>query len=171
MRKGLIHVYTGNGKGKTTSAVGLCVRAKSRGLRVLFAQFMKKDSKGEIALLEGLSINVLQFKEVLSPHFHPNADMDSIRHEALKAIETLKAVTGQFDLVVLDEFTHLLSNDLIEKEEALRFIEKRPSSLELVFTGRGAPDWLIDIADYVTEMKDVKHPSKNGLTARKGIEH
>jgi cob(I)alamin adenosyltransferase len=167
----LIHVYTGNGKGKTTSAVGLCVRAKSRGLRVLFAQFMKKDSKGEITLMERISIKVLQFKKVLSPHFHPNADMGSIRQEALKAIETLQSSIAEFDLVVLDEFTHLLSNKLIEKKEAMNFISDMPSSLELVFTGRGAPDLLIDLADYVTEMNDVKHPSKNGLTARKGIEH
>jgi cob(I)alamin adenosyltransferase len=171
MKKGLIHVYTGNGKGKTTSAVGLCIRAKSRGLRVLFAQFMKKDSKGEVALMEELSIKVMQFKKVLSPHFHPDANIDSIRQESIKALDALGSITGEFDLMVLDEFTHLLSNKLVAKKEALRFITDRPPSLELVFTGRGAPEWLIDLADYVTEMKDVKHPSKNGLTARKGIEH
>lgn len=170
MKNGLIHVYTGDGKGKTTSAVGLCVRAKSRGLRVLFAQFMKKDSGGEVALMKELSIKVLQFKKVLSPHFHPNADMGSIRQEAIKAMDALGAIAAEFDLVVLDEFTHVLSNDLVAKEEVLRFISDRPASLELVFTGRGAPGWLVALADHVTEMKDVKHPARNGQKARRGID-
>jgi cob(I)alamin adenosyltransferase len=170
MLKGLI-IYTGGGKGKTTSAAGLSVKAKSRGLSVLFAQFMKKRSGGEIDLLEKLGVKVLLFDNVLSPYFHPNADVGLIREEALKALASLRPRLKRFDLVVLDEFTHLLRSKIITSGEAMEFIKERPGGLTLVLTGRGAPAWLLRAADQVTEMKDIKHPARKGFRARKGIDY
>jgi cob(I)alamin adenosyltransferase len=171
MHKGLLHIYTGDGKGKTTSAVGLSVRAKSRGLRVLFVQFMKTMKGGETELLRKLSIKVRRFEKVLSPIFHPGADTAGLREESLKALDRLRRTLPEYDLVVLDEFNHLLSHRLISKAEAVEFITKRPESLDLVLTGRGAPAWLMEMADQVTDMRDVKHHARRGVKARKGIEY
>jgi len=171
MEKGLIHIYTGEGKGKTTSAVGHCVRAKSRGLRVLFAQFMKRIEGGETSLLEKLSIRTMRFESVLSPHFNPEADAERNRKETLKALDALKDVMKDYDLMVLDEFNCLLKNGLITGDEALGFLKGKPEGLEVILTGRGATDRLMDFADLVTYMKAIKHPSTKGVPARMGIEY
>jgi cob(I)alamin adenosyltransferase len=171
LHKGLLQVYTGDGKGKTTSAVGLAVRARSRGLRVLFAQFMKSGPGGETEILKEIGVEVIRFERVLSPHFHPEADRGEIRREALEALAELAAMLPRFDLAVLDEFNNLLSRDLITMEEAEEFLRAKPEGLELVLTGRGAPEELIALADQVTEMKDIKHPSRAGVPAREGIEY
>jgi len=170
MAKGLIHVFTGDGKGKTTAAVGLCVRAKSRGLKVLFAQFMKEAPGGETGLLGRLSIEVIRFEKVLSPFFHPGADMGAVRGAALAAIEALSHRLGEFDLAVLDEFNCLLSENLLTEEEALDFLKKKPARLDLVLTGRGAPKSIMDYADHVVEIREIKRPPRTRTRARKGIE-
>jgi len=167
----MVQLYTGNGKGKTTCAVGLCVRARSRGLRVLFAQFMKNGRGGETALLKDASVKTLRFRKVLSPLFHPEADAAALREESLRALGKLKPMLEKYDLVVLDEFVHLLNQKLITRTEAVEFLSGRPPSLEMVLTGRGAPRWLMGMADLVTEMKDVKHPARGGAKARRGIEY
>jgi cob(I)alamin adenosyltransferase len=171
MKKGLIHIYTGDGKGKTTSAVGLAIRAKSRGLRVLFAQFMKQNTGGETKLLEQLSIKVLHFENVLSPLFHPNIDKNLLQEQARNALQSIKSMLNQFDLAVLDEFNCLLPEELITEEEAVTFLKEKPEEVELILTGRGATERLKQLADYVTEMKTVKHPFQKGIKARKGIEY
>jgi cob(I)alamin adenosyltransferase len=171
MGKGLVHVFTGDGKGKTTSAVGLSVRARSRGLRVLFVQFMKQVKGGETDLLEKISVKVMRFEKVLSPYFHPDVDMNSLRKEALRSLELLKPMLSDYDLIVLDEFNNLLSLKLVTADEAVELISGRPEPLELVLTGRGAPDWLVELADHVVEMIPVKHPSSKGIGAREGIEY
>jgi cob(I)alamin adenosyltransferase len=171
MKEGLIHVYTGEGKGKTTASVGLAVRAKSRGFRVLFAQFMKESPGGEGELLRRLSIEVLRFSKVLSPYFHPEADRASIRKEALKALAEIGPRLGEYDLVVLDEFNCLLAEGFLTEDEALGFLKKKPGRLDLVLTGRGAPESLIDLADHVVEVREVKRPEKARSSAKKGIEY
>lgn len=170
MQEGYIHIYTGDGKGKTTAAVGLALRARSRGLRVLFVQFMKREAGGEADLLEALSITVRRFNNVLSPFFEPGADRESIMLEARKALGSVRQMLAGFDLAVLDEFNVLLSEGLLSKDEALRFLEARSPGTELVLTGRGAPGWLLELADYVTEMKAMKHPFSSSRKAREGIE-
>jgi cob(I)alamin adenosyltransferase len=170
MRAAHLQVYTGPGKGKTTAAVGLAVRAKSRGLSVLFAQFMKSLSGGETDLLEKLGVHVIRLDSVASPVFNPDIPIETLRQEALKALDSLRQQMGTFDLVVLDEFNHLLDSSLITRDEAIGFIETRLPEQEMVLTGRGAPGWLLDMADLVTEMKEVKHPHNHGKKARKGIE-
>ncbi len=171
MKKGLIHVFTGEGKGKTTAAVGLAVRAKSRGFRVLFAQFMKESPGGEGELLRRLSIEVLRFSKVLSPYFHPEADRGAIRKETLEALAKLGPRLGEYDLVVLDEFNCLLAERLLAEDEALSFLEKKPGHLELVLTGRGAPKSLVDRADHVVEIREVKRSAEARAKARRGIEY
>ncbi|MDA8155699.1 MAG: cob(I)yrinic acid a,c-diamide adenosyltransferase [Actinomycetota bacterium] len=170
-QKGFIHLYTGGGKGKTTAAVGLTVRAKSRGLKVLFAQFMKEPDGGELELLEGLKVKVIRFSDIRSPLFHPEADISKSREHALKALKKIEALFPGFDLVVLDEFTHLVRRGIINSKEALAFLRRKPEDLELVITGRGAPASMIKASHYVTRMQDVKHPLKSGIAARRGIEY
>ncbi len=173
MDKGLIHIYTGNGKGKTTAAVGMSVRARSRGLRALFVQFFKEpDSGSEISLLPTLGIDTLVFDEVKSPLFHPEIDKQSLRGESRKALSRLLRLfkENKFDFIVLDEFICLVAEGMLTEEEATEFIRNKPDSAELVLTGKGATDELIAVADYVTFMQNVKHPYEKDLKARKGIE-
>ena len=170
MQRGLVHIYCGEGKGKTTAGVGLAVRAKGRGMKVLFSQFMKPPDGGEVSMLEKLTVRVVRFGDVLSPYFHPGADPDEQRRNALRALEDLKLLMPGYDMVVLDEFLHLVSCGLITEGEALAFLGQKPPAVELVLTGRRAPESLIRAADYVTDMKAVKHPFASGLGAREGIE-
>lgn len=171
MEKGLIHIYTGTGKGKTTAAVGLALRAKSRGFRVLFAQFMKTKKDNELKLLERVSVKVIQFSDILSPYFHPDINKGEQKKRVSRAFHQIQNITGKFDLIILDEFTHLIRTGLMSEESALEFLREKPAHLELVLTGRGAPKSLLKAADYVTEMKEIKHPHKKGVKAREGIEY
>ncbi len=168
---GFVQIYTGSGKGKTTASVGLALRAKSRGLRVLYAQFMKSAEGGETALLREQGIDVRRFKEVLSPLFNPDEDIDTISRHATEALRELGAMIGQYDLVVADEFVTMVDRGLISEEAALEFMGARPEGVELVLTGRGASQALMDAADLVSEVQKVKHISDKGISARKGIEY
>jgi cob(I)alamin adenosyltransferase len=171
MAKGIVHVYTGDGKGKTTASVGLAVRAKSRGLRVLFVQFMKEYLGGETELLERLGCEVIRFDKVLSPYFHPDVARGVVRNEALKALDVLTPRLGEFDLTVLDEFNCLLHEKLLTEDEALDFLKQKPENLELVLTGRGAPQSLVDFADHVIEVRETKRTTGAKGKAREGIEY
>ena len=171
--KGLIHIYTGEGKGKTTSAIGLALRSRSRGKRILFVQFFKeKDDQSELSLLQQLGVKILVFDEIKSPFFYPSIDRNTLRDEAEKALHILQELisSNAFDLVVLDEFICLVSEDVISESEAIGFLKNKPVSLELVLTGRGATERIMAEADYVTYMKHIKHPYDRGIQARKGIE-
>jgi len=168
----VIHIYTGEGKGKTTAAVGLSLRARSRGLRVLFVQFMKSDREGgETRLLNDLSTMVMRFREIKSPHFHPDLDIREMGELAMKALLKVKEAAGDFDLVVIDEFNNLVRTGIISEEDALVFMEALPREKDIVLTGRGATEAMIERADYVTYMKAVKHPLQKGVEAREGIEY
>jgi cob(I)alamin adenosyltransferase len=172
MSTGLVHIYTGDGKGKTTAAAGLAIRAKSRGLKVLFAQFMKEaDGGGEVEILEKVGVEVVSYDRVLSTIFNPDADRDELRNEALRALESVKTRLPEFDMAILDEFIYVIDEGLITEDEAVSFIKEKPEGVELVLTGRGATGALIDVADHVTEMKDVKHPLEEGIRARPGIDY
>jgi cob(I)alamin adenosyltransferase len=174
MAKGLIHVYTGEGKGKTTAAIGLAMRAAGQGKKVLMLQFLKsrvKDS-GVVHIAKKSHIKVIKFKRQTTPLFDPNVNELELRKSIKRAINTaLKEIKGKlYDLVVLDEFNTLFSNGYATIGDVKRIIEAKPDKLELVFTGRGAPKELIRIADYVTEMRMIKHPYSKGIKARKGVE-
>jgi cob(I)alamin adenosyltransferase len=173
MDKGLLHIYTGDGKGKTTAAIGISVRAKSSGLKALFVQFFKeKDSGSEIALLNDIGIKTIIFEKVKSPYFNPDIDKVTLRAEVRASLSRLKEIfaANAFDLIVLDEFICLIAEDVLTEDEALEFIRQKPEKLELVLTGKGAPESLIRLADYVTYMQRIKHPFDENMEARKGIE-
>ena len=168
---GLLHIYTGDGKGKTTASVGLALRAASRGLKVLFAQFLKDRAGGEPDALKGIGVDVMKFKKVLSPLFH-DVEQAEVRSEALLALRELSPARLEgYDMVVLDEFVTLVTKGFIAEAEAIEFLGHRPASTELVITGRGAGEGLIKCADLVTRMDHIKHPYENGTGARAGIEY
>ena len=169
--KSIIHIYTGQGKGKTTAAVGLAVRAKSRGLKVLFAQFMKDTEGGELEVLERLSITVRRYREVKSPLFHPDIPKEDLQRATRAALQELSALSRDYDLIVIDEFNCLLRENLISIKQAKEFIQTLPEGRDIVLTGRGAPEELIALGHYVTEMRLIKHPKERGLEARIGIEY
>jgi len=172
--KGLIHVYTGNGKGKTTAALGLAVRAAGRGRRVLIVQFFKGRSSGELAAFERIpGVRVLR-PEKDRGFFFAMSDEDKrlirAEHDALLSEACAQAEAGGCDLLILDEAASAFRCGAVDAEKLERFIKNKPDQLELVLTGRDAPPAFTDAADYVTEMRCVKHPYEKGIAAREGIE-
>jgi cob(I)alamin adenosyltransferase len=169
----LTHLYTGNGKGKTTAAVGLAVRALGRGWKVLMVQFMKaKSYSGEIVVLNKQE----NFKCVQSgaPDFviKGRVRSDDLRLAQQGFEEAEKAIHEQsWDMVILDEIIQAVDFDLLPAEKVLRLIHEKPDAIELVLTGRNAPKALINAADLVSEIREVKHPYQQGTAARNGIEY
>ncbi len=169
--KGYVHVYTGKGKGKTTAALGLVLRAVGAGWRVLLVQFLKKGRYSEIKALESLGdrVTVLQFGSGRFVRGRPDAEDVSRAVEGLE--ETERAMmSGRYDLVVLDEVNCALRMGLIPVERVEEFLQKRPQHVEVVLTGRGAPERILRFADLVTRMEEVKHYFRSGVQAREGIE-
>jgi len=174
MSKGFIHVYTGESKGKTTAAFGLAMRAAGHGRNVLILQFLKSriKSSGEAIAAKKCGITVIKFKGQTSPLFDPTVKREELKKTICRAID--RAIrhmkSGKYDLVILDELNNAVGNGYACSGDIKKIIDNKPEGLELVFTGRNAPAELIDAADYVTEMRMVKHPSIQGVKARKGIE-
>ncbi len=173
MERGMVQVYTGNGKGKTTAALGVALRAVGHGLKVLVIQFMKGNRQyGEIDSARKLSPN-LTIKPVGRDTFvsksHPDpADVERAQ-EGFALAE--KAMEGrEYDVVILDEINMAIDYGLINLSDVLRLIDSKPASVELILTGRGAKPEIIEKADLVTEMVERKHYYSKGISARKGIE-
>ncbi|MCK4847218.1 MAG: cob(I)yrinic acid a,c-diamide adenosyltransferase, partial [Deltaproteobacteria bacterium] len=168
--------YTGDGKGKTTAAVGLSVRAAGSGMRVLFVQFFKSDidPSGEKDIFRDVLDGIeLIRSNCRHPFFTGNAtDRDKVAEAITNTFDTVKARIdeGGIDLLVLDEVMGTMKEGFISEDDILEFLDNRPSSLEVVLTGRNAPVGLVKISDYVTEMLMIKHPFTTGIKARKGIE-
>jgi len=175
MEKGLIHLYHGDGKGKTTAAVGLCIRAAGHGKRVLFSQFMKDGSSGEIALLKKIP-GIRTLYGSVPKGFYSKMDDEQKRIFATEQERLLEQVIEEIDrmrdggLVVLDEITYAYNWELIRRERLEDLLIHKPEGIELVMTGRNPDDFLTGKADYVTEMKCEKHPYERGICARGGIE-
>jgi cob(I)alamin adenosyltransferase len=170
---GLIQVYTGNGKGKTTAALGLAVRAWGQGLRVVIIQFMKAgDEYGEISALKKLSgIDLFQFggDQLIVKGKHTQEDVRLAKKGLHKARESL---TGKkYDMVILDEVNIAAYFGIVSPEEVMDVVRTRTSGVEVIMTGRNAPKLFIEEADLVTEMRMVKHPYDAGMMARAGIEY
>ena len=167
----MIHVYTGNGKGKTTASLGLIIRALGRKKRVCLIQFMKKNFEyGEIHFLHDVEgIDIFQFGT--AKLVDPNNPSDTDFCEAKKGIDKVFSVLGsnQYDLVVIDEINVAVKWGLIALSEQLKIFDVTTDS-EIVMTGRGASAEVIDKADLVTEMREIKHYYTTGLQARKGYE-
>ena len=169
--QGYVQVYTGDGKGKTTAALGLALRAAGAGLKVFIAQFIKSAAYSEIKALERYSdqISIRQFGRGCFIRGNPcQADLDLAR-QALDAIGTALR-SGDFDVVIADEANVAFGCGLVSEMDLIALIEARPSHVELVLTGRNAPKAVIERADLVTEMKSVRHYYEKGVSARKGIE-
>ncbi len=172
MKKGLLMVNTGNGKGKTTAALGLIFRALGHGFQVCLIQFIKGTWKyGELE-------SAKRFEDLLEVHvlgigFTWN-DRDKEEHveAAKKAWDVAKEIigSGKFRLVVLDELTYLMKYRMVPEEEIVSFLKNRPEGLHVLVTGRDAPESLVEAADLVTEVREVKHPYQQGIAAQKGIE-
>ena len=171
MSAGAVHVYTGDGKGKTTAAVGLAVRAAGAGLRVLIVHFLKGLPASEHAALEKIpGITIRSFGR---KGFIRGAPSPRDRAEAAHALHALEhsLASGGFHLVVADELVTALSLDLVAEADVLDLLAKRPPGAEVVLTGRGATRALVRAADLVTEMKNRKHYYARGRKAKKGIEY
>ena len=171
--KGLVELYTGNGKGKTTAALGVVLRAVGHGLRVHLVYFMKGDTRyGEQEVLSRLP--GVSFARFGQPSFvDPSNVKEEEKEEARKALaEARRAMLGgQYDLIVLDEVNVAAAWKLVSVEDVLDLIRDKPEQVELILTGRYAPAELIEAADLVTEMVQVKHPFQKGIKARPGIDY
>lgn len=175
--RGRLHIYTGDGKGKTTAAFGLAMRCCGCGGRVVIVQFLKTAPTGEVEFIEKLQNPNLKVYRFETPHGFFN-QLDDEQKKQLKS-QIDKAVcfieqrflSADIDLLVLDEILLALKYSLIDESRLLKLLGRRPKGMEVVLTGRGAPRSLIDIADYVTCMDLVKHPYTQGVDARKGIEY
>jgi len=170
-RQGLVVVNTGHGKGKTTAALGVVLRAWGRGLRVVIVQFVKTrtGNYGENRAAKKLGIEMIPMGEGFT---WLSKDIEKDKATAREAWELAreKICSGEYDLVVLDELTYPLTYGWLPIEEIIGVLRQRPEGLHVIITGRDAPEELIDYADLVTEMREIKHPFQKGLKAQPGIE-
>ncbi|WP_334110353.1 cob(I)yrinic acid a,c-diamide adenosyltransferase [Thermodesulfitimonas autotrophica] len=173
MAQGLVMVFTGDGKGKTTAALGMALRAWGHGMRVFIVQFVKSDRVMTGERLAAAQLGERFVIQTLGEGFvFPAADRDRHREAAARALAAAReALTGGYDMVVLDEITHALRHGLVSEEAVLMLIDAKPPAVHLVLTGRDAPPALVERADLVTEMRAVKHHYARGVPAQKGVEY
>ena len=171
---GMVHIYCGDGKGKTTTGMGLCIRAAGYGLKVLIYQFMKDNSTSErkilalsdqITLLEGLPQEKFSFQ--MSPQ--EKEERKAYYTKQFQAAVSKAAEEG-YDLVFFDEIIYTIQAGLLDEQPVLDFLKNKPEGLEVILTGQGPSPALIEAADYVSEIRKIKHPFDKGMPSRKGIE-
>jgi len=172
LEKGLIQVYTGNGKGKTGAAFGLALRAIGRGLKVCIVQFIKGGFDYGESYIAG-KLPLLEIAAYGRGQFITGRPTTEDFTEAKKAFDHAKAAiqNGKFDIVILDEANVAMHLGLLSVRELIEVLRNKPPYVEVVLTGRHAPKEIIDLADLVTEMREIKHPYTRGIQARKGIEY
>jgi cob(I)alamin adenosyltransferase len=175
--EGLIHVYTGEGKGKTTAAVGLAVRAAGQGLKVCIVEFLKGGGRGsgeQNLISEHIPDIEFLSSDVNHPMFQkkklPQATMEDSTEKIFELFKE-RAMSGNYDLIVLDEINNVIDSGYLRWDDVATFLQEKPAGLELVLTGREAHPQLQAMADYVTEMLKIKHPYDKGCIARRGIEY
>ncbi len=174
MKKGLVHIYTGTGKGKTTTSVGLAARALGQNFKVVYAHFMKRpDLYGyhEIDSLRSLGATIMGFTDG-HPFFDKTLDPEKLKQQVSDALVFLSGYlkSSPPDLLILDEILITVRDGFLAEDDLLEFINQKPEGTELVLTGRGATERLIERADYVSEINKVKHPYDQGIPSRRGIE-
>ncbi|MCI6944204.1 MAG: cob(I)yrinic acid a,c-diamide adenosyltransferase [Faecalibacterium sp.] len=169
-RTGLLHLYYGDGKGKTTAAMGLALRALGSGKKVVVLQFLKGGQSGEIPLLEQLGAKIYRGKAGQKFVFQMN-EAEKAATRDLQNRNLSAAMTEDADLLVLDEAGSAWELDMVDKALLQKAVLARPAAQECVLTAHAAPRWMLDAADYVTEMKCCRHPYQKGIAARKGIEY
>ncbi|MFC1998902.1 cob(I)yrinic acid a,c-diamide adenosyltransferase [Chloroflexota bacterium] len=171
--KGLVLVYTGNGKGKTSAAMGAALRALGHGKRVHIVYFMKGSSPyGEQVAMSSLP-NITFSRFGLQKFVDPDNVTPEDKEEALKSFSAAyqATVSGKYDLVILDEVNIAAAWKLVEIDEVIELIDSKPANVDLILTGRYADQKLVEKADLVTEMKEIKHPYASGIKAKKGIDY
>ena len=175
MEKGLIHIYCGDGKGKTSAATGLAVRAAGCGKQVLFARFLKNEESGELEILDRIpEIHVIHLERSFGFYRTlTEEEQAEVRqmYEALWQDIVRRAETDMYDVLVMDEFMAAYNYGLIGHDAAFAFLREKPERLEVVLTGRDPDEDLVELADYVSEIRKVKHPFDRGIRARRGIEY
>jgi cob(I)alamin adenosyltransferase len=172
-KKGLILLYTGNGKGKTTAALGQVLRAAGHGFKVAIVQFIKNmENTGEIKAAKKIFADHLEIYPMGTGFTWDAQETEELRRAAEKGwnLAREKIESGQYCMVILDELTYALNYGLLDQDEIVTFLKNKPEKLHVIITGRDANDKLIDLADLVTEMKEIKHPYQKGIKATKGIE-
>ncbi|MCK5783290.1 MAG: cob(I)yrinic acid a,c-diamide adenosyltransferase [Desulfobacterales bacterium] len=169
--KSYVQIYTGDGKGKTTAAIGLAVRAAGHGMKTYIGQFMKRQHYGELTSLQHIpGITVEQYGDIQCIHREEveQKHIDQAVNGLARASETM--CSDQYDIIVLDEINVAIWFGLLHIKDVLKFLEKRPENVEVILTGRRAPRELIEHADLVSEMNEIKHYYTDGVQARNGIE-
>lgn len=173
LKKGYVQVYTGNGKGKTSAAIGVAVRAAGNGFKSLIVQFMKVYPYSELESLKKLSewISVKQFgkDDFVYKQETPSPEDLKIAKSAIEFVKN-QMVNKDYDIIILDEIIVSIYFGLLKINEVIELIKLKPEPIELILTGRYCPDEIIDLADLVTEMKEVKHYYNSGVLSRKGID-
>jgi cob(I)alamin adenosyltransferase len=175
LENGYIQVYTGDGKGKTTAALGLALRGVGEGLIVYIVQFLKSGFTGELESIKKLSPNLKLFRFEKPRNFFwklNNEEKIELKSEVQAAFVFCRSILKkeECDILILDEILGAISNGLISETDLLSFMEEKPVKMELIITGRNASEKVIQKADLVTEMKEIKHYMNKGVPARKGIE-
>lgn len=171
----MIQVYTGEGKGKTTAALGLSLRAAGYGMKVVIVQFLKSMDTSELVVLEKIdNITIMRNEEKHGFVWNMSEEekervRDSHNRNLQRAIDMINS--SQCDMLVLDELMAAYNKNMIDRQAVRRLVEEIPDRVELVMTGRDADDFFMEKADYVTEMKKIKHPYDRGIHARRGIEN
>ncbi len=173
-KKGLIQVYTGNGKGKSTAAIGQAVRAAGHGFKIGFISFFKDPDVfgyAEYKSMEKLGIQIFLFARK-HPHFYKELNHEEVREECARGLECIKGLIndGSWDMLVLDEINIALRDGFLTDEDVLSLLAAKQETLELVLTGRGIPERILERADLVSEVREIKHPYNQGTKSRKGIE-
>jgi cob(I)alamin adenosyltransferase len=170
-RRGLLMVNTGNGKGKSTAAFGVAMRAIGQGLTVTVIQFIKgKWKTGEMEAAQRLGLEFLPMGRGFTWESKNLEEDKALMHQAW-AVASEKILCGKYDLIILDEINYVLGYGYIPVDEVVRSLQSRPAHVHVVLTGRNAPEQITSIADCITEMRDVKHPYRSGIPAQKGIDY
>ena len=176
MEKGLVQVYTGDGKGKTTAAIGQGIRAFGRGKNVYMVQFLKSSETGELTTLKKLEPGFRIFRIEKKRGFIWNLsteEKEELKDDIAKALVFVRDTfrSNCCDVMILDEIMAVLGNELVSIDNVLDIIKSKPENVELILTGRNAPEEIIEVADYVSQIDCVKHPYQKGIAAREGIEY
>ena len=170
MQQGLIHLYWGEGKGKTTAAMGLALRALGNGKRVVIVQFLKGGDSGEIPLLRSLGATVYRGKSG-QKFVYQMSEAEKAQTRDMQTENLRRALADTADLLILDEACAACRLNMVEESQLRQAVLEKPMEQELVLTGREPADWMREAADYSTEMRCHRHPLEQGIGARKGVEY
>lgn len=175
LNEGFVQIYTGNGKGKTTAAIGQGIRAYGNGLKVIMVQFLKSGRTGELNTVDELGENFEIFRFEKRRGFVwtlTEEEKEEVKKEVKVAYNFIIDIleNSKCDMLIIDEVMGVLKNEFLSVEEVIELIDKKPKNVELIMTGRNVPKEIVDRANLVTEMKEIKHYYKEGVPARKGVE-